>query len=292
MSSRFKIAKIGGNKSTDKERQEPEVPLIVAFYDPEIQAQDARHRTLEEILEWPDSELERCHNYIQMLFPVPEGSMFNWEAPVIDRKVMEAFRSRAELREQLQKSFQRMLTFYGFAVAGNKEAEKATDKSDDDMEDEKLVEADGTGASQNAQNDEQTTLEGSKDGTTTTTQPTAPQDIQPQLSTTNNYTIIRGPNWSRNSRNWAVRFDHNHLRITRILRCLRVLGLQQQCDAFYAALQHVFVDPAIRINERSMIYWKRAATRSLYIAPDDDKIEWLKEWQQEREVKAEEEEKA
>jgi hypothetical protein len=53
--------------------------LIVRFYDPDVRAKDALGRQHDEILAWPDSKLESLHNYIQMLFPLPEGSPFNSE---------------------------------------------------------------------------------------------------------------------------------------------------------------------------------------------------------------------
>jgi hypothetical protein len=53
--------------------------IIIRFYDPSVYAKDALNRQLHEILAWPDSQLERSHNFIQMLFPLPEGSPFNVE---------------------------------------------------------------------------------------------------------------------------------------------------------------------------------------------------------------------
>ena len=90
--------------------------LLIRFYDPSQCAPDARGRPLRDILAWEDPRLEGCHNYIQMLFPLPEGSPFNLDAPVVDREVFEAFRSREELRAGLRSSFERMLAFYGFEL--------------------------------------------------------------------------------------------------------------------------------------------------------------------------------
>ncbi|KAL5118007.1 hypothetical protein ACEQ8H_004153 [Pleosporales sp. CAS-2024a] len=223
------------NMSSFKTEKPPnaasDLPLIVRFYDEEIRARDSRGRTQEEMLAWPDSQLEDCHNYIQMLFPVPEGSAFNWEAPIIDRETMDAFRSRTDLRDRMRHSFERMLTFYGFAV------QMPSKKKKDDIS---------------------------------------------HVEDTETKQIIRGANFAKNSRNWAVRFDHNHLRITRILRCLRVLGLQVECDAFFKALQDVYDDAAFKISPRSLMYWTHAVTRPLYIAPNDDQIGWLKEWEEEQ----------
>jgi hypothetical protein len=87
---------------------------IVAFYGDE--AADNQGRTLNEILQWPASELEYCHDYIQILFPLPERSAFNDPAPIIDKEVFQAFRARNDLRNRLRDSFQRILWFYGFQL--------------------------------------------------------------------------------------------------------------------------------------------------------------------------------
>jgi hypothetical protein len=58
--------------------------------------------------------------------------------------------------------------------------------------------------------------------------------------------------------------------------------LQTECDAFFDALEHVYKDPAINISDRTFMYWTRAVTRPLYIAPDDDEIDWLQEWEEEQ----------
>lgn len=68
--------------------------------------------------------------------------------------------------------------------------------------------------------------------------------------------------------NWVHRFDHNHLRITRIIRSLRVLGLEEEAIAFFQALKSI--QEASNISPKSLNYWSRAAFRPLYIAPDVD----------------------
>jgi hypothetical protein len=47
------------------------------------------------------------------------------------------------------------------------------------------------------------------------------------------YHILRAANWRKAFSNWTNSFDHNHLRISRIIRCLRVLGLQAEYEAFF-----------------------------------------------------------
>ncbi|EMD58627.1 hypothetical protein GGP41_006081 [Bipolaris sorokiniana] len=259
--------------NTGKDSAEARSQLIVRFYDPDIKAKDAKNRTLEEILSWPDSQLESSHNYIQMLFPLPEGSMFNWDAPVIDLAVMQAFCSRSELRHQLRRSFERMLKFYGFRVPTKPENESKKDV---------VSEVTQTDVNTNSPNNADTSASGVK---ATPEASTFPPGAHQNISISNPlpYRIVRAPNWPKQFQNWAGLFDHNHLRITRILRCLRVLGLQKECDAFFKALEHAFHDPETRISEKSMGFWRLAVMRPLQWAPDGQKCKWLEAWQQEQE---------
>lgn len=71
-------------------------------------------------------------------------------------------------------------------------------------------------------------------------------------------------------RNWVVKSDHNHLRISRIIRSLRVLGLEQNARAFYKALQDVDQDYPGKIGARSKMYWQRATVRRLALEPSED----------------------
>jgi len=80
--------------------------------------------------------------------------------------------------------------------------------------------------------------------------------------------IVRGDNFAKASQNWVYRFDHNHLRITRIIRSLRVLGLEEEALAFFKALK--LVQEASNISSISLMYWSRAAFRPLDIAPEVD----------------------
>ena len=54
---------------------------------------DPRGRYLKEIQRWPDDRLEKFHDYIQWLFPLPEPSGFNVAAPVLNRESIEEFRA-------------------------------------------------------------------------------------------------------------------------------------------------------------------------------------------------------
>jgi hypothetical protein len=94
-------------------------------------------------------------------------------------------------------------------------------------------------------------------------------------------TVTRGPNFASASRNWVTRFDHNHLRMTRILRSLRVLGLESEAAALHDFLS---TDEKVTssVSPRSQMYWRRAAERDLHLPPDEEDedaegIAWLQE---------------
>jgi hypothetical protein len=245
-------------------------PLIVRFYDPNVKAKDSQGRTLESILQWEDVHLEHSHDYIQMIFPLPEGSMFSFNAPIIDNKVMTMFRSRADLRQRLSLSLDRMLQFYGFQVSSEPPEEDAKQPIEKKNEETREGNAEETAPPETdkAAGTDAEAKGKEKEG-----------DTNAAPSTSLGYYIVRGKNWQPAFRNWAKRMDHNHLRITRILRSLRILGLQKECDAFFAALQHVYNDPQISIGPRSMEFWERAVKQPLHIAPDGERVQWLKKWE-------------
>jgi Opioid growth factor receptor (OGFr) conserved region len=134
---------------------------LVDFYSG--QGTDAEGRSLDELLSWRDGRLEAVHDFIQWLFPLAEPSRFNPDAPLLTEEDVGAFRADPLLRDNLQRSFERLLTFLG--------------------------------------------LGRDPDGR-----------------------IVEGPNFrSRATDVWAAR-NHNWLRITRILRSLRLLGLEDQAS--------------------------------------------------------------
>lgn len=103
--------------------------------------------------------------------------------------------------------------------------------------------------------------------------------------------VVKGANFDQNSQNWDTRFDHNHLRITRIIRCLRVLGLEDEALAFFKTLN----ETTTQTSDRSREFWRRAAERDLNIRPDletDDEednsvgVRFLREYEKQRKADA------
>ena len=62
---------------------------------------------------------------------------------------------------------------------------------------------------------------------------------------------------------WAAAYaDHNHLRITRILRSLRLFGLEKEAEAFHAEV--VSMASAGVVGQRSLRYWERAVREPIF----------------------------
>ena len=83
--------------------------MIVPFY---LGQADAKGRMIQEIWAWDFKQIEGIHDYIQWLFPLPERSSFNPDAPVVDDEVIQAFHTSTDLRHNLLKSLTLMLRFY------------------------------------------------------------------------------------------------------------------------------------------------------------------------------------
>ena len=77
------------------------------------QAPDTEGRYLHDIWTWDDIALESVHDFIQWLFPLKEKSGFNPTAPTLTDDVIQAFKSREELKSRLLRSLDVMLAFYG-----------------------------------------------------------------------------------------------------------------------------------------------------------------------------------
>lgn len=171
---------------------------IVAFYRGE--QPDYLGRRLEDVWAWDNDRLEMIHNYIQVLFPSDEPSLFNARAPLLDAETVAAFRGDERLRRNLAASHDRMLRFYGLA-------------------------------------------------------------FEPQAGR-----VVRRPDFEARARNWVNPFNHNYLRITRILKCLMALGLETRARAFFGALEAIYDERPYEIGPETFDFWQNAVRA----APDDE----------------------
>ncbi|MBA3923276.1 MAG: hypothetical protein H0X31_16925 [Nostocaceae cyanobacterium] len=164
---------------------------IVPFY---LGQQDSAGRTIQEIWAWDFEKLEIVHNYIQWLFPLPEKSAFNHDAPIVNEEVIQAFKTDTRLRQNLQRSLSIMLEFYGLQ---SRETE------------EKII-------------------------------------------------IDKSQNYPTRKHEWISLFNHNYLRITRILKCLVIFGLSNEAQAFYKCLQQIYQEDSNNIGSKTFQHWTKA----------------------------------
>jgi hypothetical protein len=79
-------------------------------------AADSKGRRLADIWDWDDAALEDVHDFIQWLFPLPEASQFNGNAPLLMPDDIAAFKADPILKANLRRSFERILAFLGLAL--------------------------------------------------------------------------------------------------------------------------------------------------------------------------------
>lgn len=165
---------------------------IVAFYSHE--ATDDRGRSLRQIWGWDHGRLEGVHDYVQWLFPLREPSAVNYTAPLITDNTVAGFAGNAALRDNLKRSFELMLDFYGLALV----------------------------------------------------------DQEHGLA------VVPTPSFEKRSRTWLMPGNHNHLRLTRILRSVRTLGLSDCAVALFDRLVVIYREVPGAISSTTFQYWQRA----------------------------------
>ena len=79
---------------------------------------DHRGRTLEHVLAQSDEWLEHHHDFIQWLFPLPEPSPFNPQAPAPTRQEFAAMARDVDVRAGVLQGLHRILAFYGLNYDG------------------------------------------------------------------------------------------------------------------------------------------------------------------------------
>ena len=78
-------------------------------------------------------------------------------------------------------------------------------------------------------------------------------------------TVTRTFFFADRAENWIKPSNHNHLRITRILKSLRLLGLEAEAAAFFECLANIYrlesAKTTPRISEETFAFWQAAAAR-------------------------------
>jgi hypothetical protein len=70
--------------------------------------------------------------------------------------------------------------------------------------------------------------------------------------------VTRSADYSIRKSEWVQRFNHNYLRITRILKCLMTLGLESEARSFYECLREIYREEPDQIGGETFQYWTGA----------------------------------
>jgi hypothetical protein len=68
--------------------------------------------------------------------------------------------------------------------------------------------------------------------------------------------VVEAENFAARATEWLTPGDHNHLRVTRVMKCLALCGLGAEAAAFQKRLLAV-ADPR-RVSAESVYYWRNA----------------------------------
>lgn len=71
--------------------------------------------------------------------------------------------------------------------------------------------------------------------------------------------VMPARNFLDRSDDWLTPHNHNHLRITRILKSLRTLGLEPEAEAFFERLSEIHHSGGRMITAETFRFWRSAA---------------------------------
>jgi hypothetical protein len=76
-------------------------------------------------------------------------------------------------------------------------------------------------------------------------------------------TVRRAPSFTVRSDNWLTASNHNHLRVTRILKSMRIFGLEIEATAFFNCLADIYCEESSKdfpgISNETFRFWQSAA---------------------------------
>jgi hypothetical protein len=76
--------------------------------------------------------------------------------------------------------------------------------------------------------------------------------------------LVTGEDFKEKSKNWLNKRNHNYLRLTRMISCLKSVGLDKQADALYNILCDIYKEHESKIGSTTMEFWKKAIDERLY----------------------------
>jgi hypothetical protein len=78
-----------------------------------------------------------------------------------------------------------------------------------------------------------------------------------------NIVIKKSNEYNEKKENWQNIGNHNHLRITRILKSLTMLGLPKFANAFYKCLKEITQEDPAKFSETTINFWKESVKNNI-----------------------------
>ena len=82
--------------------------------------------------------------------------------------------------------------------------------------------------------------------------------LQRSLNESGKVVVEKSADYPLRKREWICLLDHNYLRITRILKCLIIFGLNEEAQAFYDCLRQIYREDRDQIGNETFQYWTDA----------------------------------
>ena len=70
--------------------------------------------------------------------------------------------------------------------------------------------------------------------------------------------ITRSEDYESRREVWLTKYNHNYLRLTRILKCLMIFDLEEFAEALYECLQEIYDEEGDKIGAETFQYWTDA----------------------------------
>ena len=149
---------------------------------------DYKGRTIQNMIELSDEELEECHDQIQWMFPLHEKSDYAFTYPVLTKEIMTEVNRNLKVSYWMRMSLDRMKRFYGLTPC---------------VEEDRV-------------------------------------------------------------RDWGQPWNHNMLRITRIIRSLRLFNIDNLAQSFYEECREALETNVIGDFSLTYKYWEKALNEDIW----------------------------
>jgi len=214
-----------------------EAPVVKFFHG----EKDPLGRTHDEMMSYSFERMEECHDYVQWMWPLHEPSAFAVVFPVLTEAQAAILQASPEARNRMNASLKRFRQFYGLPSSTQKECNSSEIRQN----------CNACGTESEGRSVMNSSSEAGEGGV-------AQKGWRAGEEMSDGAESKLPPGFSEERAGmWCMEGDHNNLRITRIIRSLRLFGLEVEAASFYS--DALTVANWARLGPRTIKFWKKAA---------------------------------